>query len=92
MIDPFLKRLAHKLPRLNWTHCRPSFCASPFTDLFLIRKRKHVAGLTLKRLTKLLQGIEIDPERLALFQAPQRRVADACLFGQPIEGPTVLFQ
>ena len=70
----------------------PSLLALPFDELPVISKREHVARLALQRLAQLLQRIEINSERFALLQAPQRGVADARLLGQPIECPTVPFQ
>src|SRR5207244_8480065 len=57
-----------------------------FAALLSVR-REYVARLALKRPAHLLQSVEVNSERLALFQTPQRCVADAGLFGQPIERP-----
>lgn len=69
-----------------------SFCAWPFPCLFRIRMKEGVAGLTIKRLANLFQRLKIDSECLPLLQPPERRVTDACLFSQPIEGSPAVFQ
>ena len=63
-----------------------------FVPFALWQQRQHVARLTLERLTHLLQRFEVDAQRLALLKTPKRRVADAGLLRQPIEGSPVLRQ
>ena len=46
----------------------------------------------MERLANLLQRFEVDPESFAFLQAPKCSVADASLFSQPVESPTVLRQ
>ena len=57
---------------------------SPFSFL-ITSKRQNVTGFALQDVAQLLQGGKGDSERLARLQAPQRGMADARLFGQPIE-------
>ena len=71
---------------------RPAFYASLLAGALLIRNNEYVAWLTLQRLAHLLQRLKINAQRLALLQTPQRRMADACLFRQPIEGPSATGQ
>ncbi len=60
--------------------------------LSVVCQRQYVARLTLEHAAHLLQRIEIQPEGLTLLQPPQRCVADAGLFCQPIKCPTLLRQ
>ena len=53
---------------------------------------EDIARLALKRAAHLLQSVESNPERLAFLQTPKRGVTNACLFGQPVERPLLLFQ
>ena len=56
------------------------------------RQPQHVARLTCEHLADALKGSKIDAHRFALLQSPQRRMADAGLFSQPIERPPTFFQ
>ncbi len=58
----------------------------------MVRQCKYIAGLALKHAAHFLQRVEIHPESLAFLQSPQRRMADAGLFCQPIESPTLVCQ
>src|SRR5438034_8134944 len=68
-----------------------SFPSPLLRNLSVIGEREDVARLTFKCLAELLQRIEVNSQRLALLQTPQRRMTDACRFGQPVECPAALF-
>ena|ERR1700738_2222310 len=55
-------------------------------------EREHVTRLALQRLTNPFQSIESNSLGLVFFQAPESRMTNAGFFGQPIEGPLMLFQ
>ena len=73
-------------PGSDWLLCGAASGAWRFINLFLIRMREHIAGLTLKNVADLLQRFKIDSQCLTLLQPPQGRMADTRLFSQPIEG------
>ena len=63
-----------------------------FVCVVVSPERQDVAGLTLERHGNLFQRIKSYSLGFTLLQAPQRRMTDAGLFGQPVERPLLLFQ
>jgi hypothetical protein len=63
-----------------------------FAGIVVSPERQDVAGLTLQRHGNLFQRIESYTLGFTLLQAPQRRMTDAGLFGQPVERPLLFFE
>ena len=59
---------------------------------FLFDKEEHIARLAIECFTELFQRDEVDSQCFTLFQAPQRRMANACLLRQPIKRPPAHFK